>query len=167
MGQDKARLPGPDGRGLAARLDALLRAAGAAGVLAVGGVRDPALGLPWIPDLRSDCGPLGGLEAALARGGVWWVLACDLVGLEVADLRRLREAGDPAVATVGGRLQPLCGVYGPAQLPPLRAALDAGRRRAVEVVAGWDPRRIELPGLANLNTPEDYAGWLTPPSGNE
>lgn len=162
MGRDKASLLGPDGRTLCARIAATLCDAGAERVCAVGGERDPQLGLPWLPDLRPGSGPLAGIEAALEEGGWWWVVACDLPGVSVADLQRLtaaRRETRPAVAWLEGRCQPLLGLYGPAQLAPVRAALDAGRARAVEVVGTWDPVRVDLGPLANLNTPEDLAAW--------
>lgn len=170
MGREKASLLGPDGRTISARIAATLREAGASRVCAVGGERDPQLGLPWLPDLRPGRGPLAGIESALQEGGWWWVVACDLPGVSTADLQRLAAArveDRPAVAWVEGRCQPLLGLYGPGQLAPVRLALDAGRSRAVETVGTLDPVRVDLGPLANLNTPEEFARWEHDVAGDE
>ena len=163
MGRDKASLPGPDGTPLAVRVAETLRTAGATEVFAIGGARAPAWEAPaWLPDLRGGAGPLAGLEAALALGGWWWLVACDLPGVRAEDLGVLlaaREGERPVVAWLDGRCQPLLGLYGPAQLGPLRTALDAGRLRAVEVVGEWRPVRVDLGSVSNLNTPDEFARW--------
>ena len=97
MGTDKAFVE-VDGRPMAGRVAAALRAAGAAEVLAVGGDLDrlPSLGFDRaVPDRHPGEGPLGGLLTALAAAGhdVVVVLACDVPAARAAVGRGRRSRG--------------------------------------------------------------------------
>jgi len=79
-----------------------------------------AFGLEQVPDLRPDCGPLGGLASVLARAaGAWeWVLLapCDAPFVPKDLGRRLYQAVGRAQATVavvryGSRLQPVFSIW--------------------------------------------------------
>ena len=145
---------------------------------------------PELPDLRSGRGPLGGLEAALARArdrgvdGVV-VLACDLPVIDSSTMLALvaawREAAEPrrAVSVLDEPLQPLCGVWGSEVLDPVSAAIDEDRLSARSFVrdyphsllmsaSGASNRLGLLPGqlLHNVNHPEDLepaGGLVLPP----
>ncbi|PYI56136.1 molybdenum cofactor guanylyltransferase [Paenibacillus flagellatus] len=71
-----------------------------------------------VTDYYPGNGPLGGIHAALSlcRSDYAWIVGCDMpfVSADAAGvlLEAVREAGaDAAVPSVGGKLQPLHGVY--------------------------------------------------------
>jgi molybdenum cofactor guanylyltransferase len=140
---------------------------------------------PVVPDNFPSCGPLGGIEAALASSDdePHLFLPVDLPGLPVEFLawmsRRAEASGATAtIPLLAGRPQSLCAVYSRSLLPGLRAALTAGRYKvmpAIEEAAGGALDKFEVEALAaalipetwpaappvhewfrNLNTPGDY-----------
>jgi molybdenum cofactor guanylyltransferase len=117
MGADKAFVT-LDGRTLLARALELARSV----VSEVRIVGDPAKFSPFAPvveDIFRDCGPLGGIHAALraSQTDLNLILAVDVPFVSAPLLQYLIErARDPASATVtvahvGGGWQPLCAVY--------------------------------------------------------
>lgn len=159
MGRDKALLPW-HGRPLLAHMRELLLAAGAQPVVVSGDY--PTYG--GVPDRVAQRGPLGGLEAAIARlpDGPAWVVPVDMPRLTVALLARLRDASGACAIFAG---QPL----------PMRLEIDAGCRARIAAMIG-DPDgpqslkalqralgTVELPvpagsahDLANCNTPAEW-----------
>jgi molybdopterin-guanine dinucleotide biosynthesis protein A len=124
-----------------------------------------------VPDRVSGCGPLGGLDAALAaaRDDVVAIVACDMPFVTTPFLKHLvalaREA-DAVVPRTERGYHPLCAAYTRACLPAVARRL-ADRRlkmtglleevRVRELTAGeidafGDRRRL----LANVNSPADY-----------
>jgi molybdopterin-guanine dinucleotide biosynthesis protein A len=193
MGRDKARLD-LGGRTLLERAVALLAARAPRVALACGPVaRYGELGLPLLLDRppagalgaaeRGErperIGPLAGLEAALAgslalhpQGGAVLAVACDLPALVPADLdplleRALEGSYDAVLYETARGPEPLCAVWHTDLLPAVRAALDAGERKATAPLAralpgGRLPRVARLAGAPralerNLNTPADVA----------
>jgi molybdopterin-guanine dinucleotide biosynthesis protein A len=170
MGRDKALLPwgGTDLLGHAlARLGAVTPDVR---ILAGGERRYTGRGVPVEVDRVPGSGPLAGvlagLEAAAGRAGLF--LAVDLPLVPVPLLSRLLDLADgfDAVVPVSPRgPEPLCAVYGPACLEPIRnrMALDdlsmtgfwpGVRVREVhpaELAAFGEPERL----FRNLNTPAD------------
>ena len=120
-----------------------------------------------IPDQHSECGPLGGIVAALQQSSHEWnlFLAVDMPFVPVEALRTLLSSvGDGlcgVVSQVDGQLHPLCGVYSKTALPILRRELEAGRfkmKDAVEAAGQFVFLRFhELNWFRNLNTPNDLA----------
>jgi len=124
-----------------------------------------------IPDRVSGCGPLGGLDAALAaaRDGVVAIVACDMPFVTAAFLNHLLDLARDADAVVPRTergYHPLCAAYTRACHPAVARRL-ADRRlkmtglleevRVRELTAGeidafGDHHRL----LANVNTPADY-----------
>ncbi len=159
MGGQKAVVE-VDGALLIERPLAALRAAGIEDVVVVA-KRDTVLppGLEvWLePDEPRH--PLTGLHHALreaAPRGVF-VAAADLALLDAATVQRvLAEPGHVAVVPrAGGRLQPLCALYGAAALE--RLATEGPLTAAVEAL---QPHIVEFDDdtpFFNVNTPEDLA----------
>lgn len=174
MGRDKARLV-VEGEPLGARLGRLL-AGVASPVLEVGpGVS----GLEAVVEEPRAGGPLvavvAGWRALRARGhtGPVLVLACDLPFVEAPLLELLADR--PGTASVmprsGGRRQPLCARWGPADLAAAAAAVAAGER-AIRGV-GFADDLEELPeacwtavagerALSDVDSPEDLARFGLP-----
>jgi molybdopterin-guanine dinucleotide biosynthesis protein A len=173
MGRDKALLE-VDGVALVRRAAAELEAVGAEAVAVVGrGRAYPGLSLPQIEDRRVDCGPLAGLEAALAWAAPRpvLVLACDLPCVERRTLERLlrRAHSLPAAGTARAwlarratRLQPLCGLYSAACGPVIAGLLDSGERSVLAAVASIEHEPVDFDDFTpdpffNVNTPADFA----------
>ncbi len=167
MGQNKARLK-VDSR-LLVELIAATVAEVAQSVTLIG--NPPAfrdLNLTCLADLRPGLGPLAGLETALASGPYNFniVVSCDMPGIQPADLALLltvcRETQSLCALAkdAAGRRHPLCAVYRAACLPFVRAALDAGRLRLLDLME--ELKAVEVPiesVLSNLNTPGDWTAW--------
>jgi molybdopterin-guanine dinucleotide biosynthesis protein A len=180
MGQDKALLHF-EGRPLVEHAVNLLREAGLVAHV-VGSRPDLATYAPVVTDLHPDCGPLGGMEAALASSTSEWnaVVPVDVPLLPAVFLRYLLERAEvtgalATIPTFGGRAHPLCAVYHRNLLPAITRALAAGDykvMRAIENSAGMDLFSVEAVAATrddwplkpllhlwfqNLNTPEDLA----------
>jgi molybdenum cofactor guanylyltransferase len=132
-----------------------------------------ASGCRAIADIVPGCGPLGGLHAALTamRGDRLFVVACDMPYVDAAFADYLLSlAGDAAVVVpqTDRGYHPLCAVYTRACLEPIAARL-AERRLALRDLFTDVPTRVVMPAeisrfgapsrlLANVNTPDEYAG---------
>src|SRR4051812_11246123 len=126
-----------------------------------------------IADIVPGCGPLGGLHAALTgmRGDRVFVVACDMPYVDAAFAEYLLSlAADAAVVVpqTDRGYHPLCAVYTRVCLEPVAARL-AQRRLALRDLFADVPTRIVTIAemsrfgapsrlLANVNTPDEYAG---------
>jgi molybdopterin-guanine dinucleotide biosynthesis protein A len=132
-------------------------------------IRFPAVRV--VSDRYADCGPLGGLEAALsvARPGICFVVACDMPFADAGSIAYISQAAngfDAAVPLVGNRWQPLYAAYETTCLPVIRNQLDSGCRRMGELLAAIQVRAIsaeelvlfnsDLRMLKNANTPDEW-----------
>ncbi len=173
MGRDKALLPW----GAATLLDhALARlAAVCAEVRILSGPkpRYAGHGVPVELDVVPEAGALGGVLSGLARltTGPGLFLAVDLPFVPESLLRellRLSDGFDAVVPISSGGPEPLCAVYGPACLEPVRRCVDS---RAFKMTSFWPEVRLREVGVSelaafgdpallfrNVNTLEDYAG---------
>jgi len=121
-----------------------------------------------VRDLRPAAGPLAGIESGLAATShdVLVVVACDMPGVGVALTQKLLAASaghDAAVPRVGGRPEPTCAAYRRSAAGPVTRLLDAGHRRAADVLRDLDVRWLDdepAGQFADLDTPEDYAAFL-------
>lgn len=168
MGRDKALLcrgSRPLIEGVAASLLALTESVALVGPLE----RYGGLGFDCLPDLRSGCGPLGGIEAALAAGRCEYnlIVACDMPGICAAWARCLlaksKETGALCVAArdAAGRVHPLFAVYRTACLPVVRAMLDSGKLKLQWLLEELNAITIDIGGMLwNLNTVEEWEAWV-------
>jgi molybdenum cofactor guanylyltransferase len=168
MGQDKALLP-IEGKPLLVLLAEKLRPMVVA-FQVVGPVeRYEGFGYPVLPDLRSECGPMAGIEAALSASKTDWnlIVACDMPKLEASWLEFLLETavnsdGVDCVAsgTSIAEPNPLVAVWHQRALPLVKQRLDEGNFRVRGLLESIE-NKILIPNdpeiLANWNRPEDVA----------
>jgi molybdenum cofactor guanylyltransferase len=159
MGADKAfvMLGGrnTDGRTLLGRALELARSV-TSDVHIVGDSAKFAPFAPVVDDVFRECGPLGGIHAALraSQTELNLILAVDLPFVAPALLqyliKRARQS-DAAVtvAKTGGRWQPLCAVYRREFADAAEQALRAGRYR---IDALFDAGRIQVIGEEELES---------------
>ena len=128
----------------------------------------PDMEYPMVSDIFFNCGPMGGLYAALmgCASDALVTVPCDVPLFSKAMADELCSCLDPdtdAVITIAGdgRVHPLCGVYRKSCLPVLEQSLreqncrmqDCLKKLKVkEYQAGKDSWRLK-----NINTPEDFA----------
>jgi molybdenum cofactor guanylyltransferase len=187
MGRDKALLE-LGGQSLIALALEKLRALGTdlkKGPRIAGSRTDLAAYAPAVADNFPGCGPLGGIEAALAasESELNLFLPVDLPLLPVEFLRWMAARAEESAAAatfplLAGRPQPLCAVYSRRLLPGLSAALAAGDFKVIPalesaavgsldafeveplaaalVPATWPSEPPVQAWFRNLNAPEDY-----------
>lgn len=181
MGTDKALLHYA-GRPLIAHAVDLLKAAGLAPHI-VGSRSDLAVYAPVVEDSHPVCGPLGGIEAALASSTSEWnvFLPVDLPLLHLVFVRYLIErasvtAATATIPTLAGSPEPLCAVYHRNLLQGIRESIESHNYKvidgishaargseadlfSVEAVAAtrddWPRNSPSHRWFRNLNTPED------------
>jgi len=169
MGADKAFVL-LDGQTLLSRALDLARSA-TAEVRVVGDPAKFAAFAPTVKDLFPNCGPLGGIHAALrsSRTDLNLILAVDLPFVSPKLLRYLigRARSHPAAVTVpqaDQRYQPLCAIYRRAFLEHAEKSLQQGQYKIDAAFAAGHAqtiteRELENAGFSskmfrNLNTPE-------------
>jgi molybdopterin-guanine dinucleotide biosynthesis protein A len=140
MGQDKALLQ-VGGRSLVELALDKLRSIGVAEPRIAGARTDLSSLAPVVPDLHPGCGPLSGIEAALAATtkGLNLFLPVDMPLLPARFLywMLLRAEITGALMTVpciNGWPQPLCAVYHRDLLRPITASLLGGNYKVMPVV---------------------------------
>jgi molybdopterin-guanine dinucleotide biosynthesis protein A len=141
MGKDKALLA-LNGVTLIERAIQLLGSIGLEPVI-VASREDLAIYAPVVPDLRSGCGPLSGIEAGLKHACATkrkaLFIPVDVPLLSSALLLQMIERAwlTDALVTIPrslGQEQPLSAVYDVALLPAISQALDAGDYKVMRVV---------------------------------
>jgi molybdopterin-guanine dinucleotide biosynthesis protein A len=171
MGTDKAFVK-YDGRTLLARTLNLARSITPM-VFIVGSREKFAQYAPVVEDIFCDCGPLGGIHAALKTSSTELnlMLAVDTPFISSAFLQYLinQAQGAPEATVVvprgGGRRQPLCAIYRREFADVAEIALRAGQNRIDRLFDEVRTRVLELEDLEaagfsttlfrNLNTPEE------------
>jgi molybdopterin-guanine dinucleotide biosynthesis protein A len=170
MGRDKALLSRGGGDLLDHAVARLRAVAGDVRILCGPQRRYLERGLPVEPDVVPGAGPLGGVLTGLAAapGHAGLFLAVDLPLVPATLLARLveRAEGWDAVVPVSPRgPEPLCALYGPGCLEPIRRRVAAGD---LKMTAFWPEARVlrldvaELAGFGdpteifrNVNAPGD------------
>jgi len=137
-------------------------------------------GAPVIADIIPDCGPLGGIHAALTqtRSDFNLIIAVDTPFLSADFLKFLsaRAMASRAIVTtpeIAGYTQPLCAVYSRQFLPIAGQALKSGNYKIVPLFPADGTLKIQDSEMAqfaftpemfdNLNTPEDMERALRRP----
>jgi molybdopterin-guanine dinucleotide biosynthesis protein A len=177
MGQDKALLPWGESDLLGHTVARLRAVTGDVRILCGPEPRYGDRGVRVVPDGIPDAGPiaglLAGLESAGDRPGLF--LAVDLplvpVGL-LSHLAALAAGFDAVVPVLPRGEEPLCAVYGPGCLEPVRRRVSGGERK---MTSFWPDVRVLEVGLeelarfgdaealfCNLNAPSDYSELTLP-----
>jgi molybdopterin-guanine dinucleotide biosynthesis protein A len=161
MGQDKGLAP-LNGRPLCAYgLDAL-RACFSQVFIITAQQEYAQFGLPLLPDLHPDCGPLGGIYTGLRHSGSAYsfFLACDMPFVSPAIIHRIMAQASDADAILpiaNARLQPLCGMYHKRCILNLEKSINAKNYRMMHFIEGMICKKIEINSdiaFENVNTPE-------------
>jgi molybdenum cofactor guanylyltransferase len=153
-------------------------------VMLVVGQRAPATvpaRLRVVRDRVLECGPLGGLDAALAaaRDDALVLVACDLPFVTarlLGHLLALTSEADAIVPRTERGYHPLCAAYTRACQPAIAERLDRRQLRMMDFLADVRVRVVSVKELqalgdhhrllANVNTPAEYDG-LDLPIGHE
>lgn len=167
MGRDKALLPAGDKFLLAHLVEILQSLSPEVLVIAPLG-RYETLGFTTLQDQRIDCGPLAGIETALANTMFEWnlILACDLPNINRDWLLALCSAAhlaSPTLRCIATGLStadpnPLLAIWHRDALPTVRKFLDTGELRVRTVLKSLEIQILIPPDsriLANWNRPED------------
>lgn len=166
MGQDKACLT-IGGRPLLHHVARELEAATGSTTIVAPPGRYTDCPWPQIADLRPGCGPLAGIEAALAATRAEWnlIVAVDMPGLNADLLGRIARTAlaspnaDCVIPLSAGFPEPLCAAYRKRCLEPVQAALDSGTRKVTDAFKGLQVVHFLIDNqkcVANVNTPEDW-----------
>lgn len=130
-----------------------------------------ALGIPVIPDLIPDCGPLGGIYSALShcQASHALILSCDSPLIQTDTMKKLlsHEWEGIVIGEVSGRLCPFPGIYPTSLLPLLRSGLERGEFKVQRFIGGQAHQVIDLATIsahpqhefANFNTPEEVRAF--------
>jgi len=127
-------------------------------------------GYAQIVDVQGLAGPLAGILAAQRHTPqvAWLIVACDLPFLNVAVLRHLLAARNPAaIATAfrsahDGLPEPLCAIYEPRSNAALERYAAAGRNCPRKFLIESAATLVDLPdtrALDNINSATEY--WQT------
>lgn len=171
MGADKALLPWR-GATMLAHSAGILDELCASTYIVSSHSRHALAGIPRVPDLYPDKGPLGGILTGFQYCPTAWVmvLACDMPLMSARLLSRLTALADDAANAVlfrqESRFQPLAGLYHRSAVPVLSAALREDRLSLQKIIPllqvhihpvdrNFDPQLDRA--LTNVNTPEEWA----------
>lgn len=162
MGRDKALLP-IEGSLLVERTAERVRAAAGSVTLIGAPGRYAHLGLPVVPDLIEDCGPIGGLYTALKMTRADWnlLVACDMPGVtaeflsQLLDAARVRGSTCLVPETESG-LHPLCAVYHRRAIRTVASAIEHKLFKMHDLLevlgaVSWPVADVSM--LENVNTP--------------
>ncbi len=151
MGQDKALLQ-VGGRSLVEVALDKLCCIGVAAPRIAGARADLSAHAAVVPDLHPGCGPLSGIEAALAASkqalNLFLPVDMPLLPARFLSWMLLRAEITGALATVprfNGQPQPLCAVYHRDLLGPITAALLAGNYKVIAVVSAAAGQSLSQP----------------------
>jgi molybdenum cofactor guanylyltransferase len=173
MGQDKALLR-LAGRSLIEHALDKLRALPLCAAPRIAGAHaDLSSYAPVVPDLHPGCGPLSGMEAALASTThpLNFFLPVDLPLLPAQFLnwmllRAETTGASVTVPRVNGLPQPLCAIYHRKLMLPIRASLLAGNYKVMSVVTAAIPASetidiFDVETVASAN--QELHGWCSLP----
>lgn len=120
-----------------------------------------------IPDIYPECGPVGGLHAALkaCRSDALFCVTCDMP-LITAELvqelcNQMTEEIDAVILKEDGRIHPTCGIYRKSAVNIFEQQILEGNYRMMRVLDRLRVKYVTIDPqtgswqLKNINTPED------------
>lgn len=141
-------------------------------LISTGNTEYKQFGLPLVPDLHAEFGPMGGIYSAMQQiSGDWSiVLACDMpfVNHQLCDL--LKDNAENSRCCIvpehDGLLEPLAAMYHRRIIPEMENALELNQPSLYRLFQtsgafflSTDQLLADYPDLfANLNAPEDLKG---------
>lgn len=132
------------------------------------------LGLPLVPDLLPDQGPLMGIASGLRASEREWTLmvATDMPDPPLNQLPAMLDltATSPCVVlrATGGRIQPLFGLYHRSLADKILSLLASGERRVLTFINACGAAELALDqvSVSNLNDRRAYEAALDRASGD-
>jgi molybdenum cofactor guanylyltransferase len=125
-------------------------------------------GFPCFPDIKKDCGPMGGIFAGLHYSSAKknLILSCDIPFVPHHLLEHLVEqsgAEDALVPRYDGKTEPLCGVYDRNCKETLKMLIDEKHFKLQNALKKLNTRYLDLhrfddfdkKWFANINTPDE------------
>lgn len=119
-------------------------------------------------DTLDDQGPLSGilncLQSLPSNESSCFIMACDLLNVQVSDIELIAMAHRPefdvtsAMASTNSRIQPLLGVWNQSAIPHMQSALESGQRSVMKLHASLNCQTVEVPEgtLLNANTMDTF-----------
>jgi molybdenum cofactor guanylyltransferase len=171
MGSDKALLS-LGGQSLLTQ--ALLTSSAVASTVRISGSKDRYAKFgDVVEDIYRDCGPLGGIHAALSATStdLNLMLSVDMPRMTSEFLKWLLERASASpelilVPDAAGGPQPLCAVYRPGALPAVTQALQSGKYKIGRLFSKVPTRVLteqeivssgfSVTTFQNVNTPDEY-----------
>lgn len=128
------------------------------------------LSLPVITDQNRDCGPLGGLEAVLAKISTQYcfIVPCDLPffsGKIIPVLSAEIEDADVCVPVINNFYEPLVALYSKNALSGIRHSIEQGSYKVMDAFKGLNVKKLEEDKIyqsnlqnifLNINTWDEY-----------
>lgn len=117
------------------------------------------LNLPVYEDTIKDCGPLGGIYAALSVSQTEKniIVACDMPFVSVELLKFFIEQPEGyqiAVPVTDGKIHPLCGCYAKHIVPQLKTLLQNKVFKMQTVLKSFNTKEIVLDASLSFYTPK-------------
>ncbi|MGD8190653.1 molybdenum cofactor guanylyltransferase [Brevibacillus ginsengisoli] len=131
-----------------------------------------------VPDLYLECGPLGGIHAALphCRNEAAWLVGCDMPFISEQAAQYMfaiwqKQQADVVIPADGEMLHPLHGIYAKHIHATVEEMLQMKQYRIQRLLSGLHTITIDFSGnehslsnsppfWTNINTPDDYASAL-------
>ena len=129
----------------------------------------------YVNDIYPGVGPVGGIYTGLyySSEDMNFITACDIPEINLKLIKYMEERMkhyDAAIIEVNGYTEPLFGLYSRRILPILKSNIEKGiykisdafKYMNVKFISDAEILSIEpgFKGLYNINTPEDYIGYM-------
>ena len=173
LGRYKGSLRTPDGKAFAVHIsDEMHRMTNLVYISFGETVQEEIEGCRIVRDEYKNCGPLGGLHAAMkaaAENGMELIMtaACDMPFVKAELFSYLYEqmgSYEGAVARSGGKVHPLAAIYSVKAVEVFGKQLESGDYRLLDALNKLKINYVDLEGtpflrmMININTEEEYAG---------
>ena len=126
-----------------------------------------------VPDVFRNCGPMGGIHAALCRceSGFLFCIPCDMPRFPREAVEFLLSRSGPESRAVicrdgSGRIHPACCIVSKSLIPLLEEHLRAEKYKLLDFFEDAGADVVDFSGFPdeiffNMNTPEDYRRFLS------